>query len=237
MSVQRKTKQISRDKWWFRFYCWLWEADPDKAEFCKLFWGLLFSPIGLLMYGVGIVLLFLTKPVRVKHQKRVELRKLAQNQPPLPAEEKKKKRRAERLDTLIRWAGNVRSFLRVLWTPFRAIERFVNRVEDRWPWTELIPHVIFFGFLGSCGVYALYRVALIVPWSEWALYIGIFFGGIIVFGVYLLFFGRKTGDLFLTGVLGASRAAKKGGLGFWQVMGIGYHAVKDRTCPIIEVVD
>lgn len=66
----KHTVTVDRNSWWMRFYCWLWDADADNADFCKLFWGYLFAipfliilPFLYLIKGIGIVLKFIFKPV------------------------------------------------------------------------------------------------------------------------------------------------------------------------------
>lgn len=44
----KHTLTLQRGVWFLRFYCWMWKADPSKANVCKLFWGYLFAWVSLL---------------------------------------------------------------------------------------------------------------------------------------------------------------------------------------------
>ncbi len=41
------TLTISRKSLFLRFFLWVWSADPEKLDGCKLFWGTIFSPVAL----------------------------------------------------------------------------------------------------------------------------------------------------------------------------------------------
>lgn len=41
--INRPVATVNRDAWFLRFYLWLWAADVDKVDFCRLFWGYVFA--------------------------------------------------------------------------------------------------------------------------------------------------------------------------------------------------
>lgn len=43
------TWTFSPDSKLIRFYSWCWAADAKNLNFCRLFWGILFSPVAILM--------------------------------------------------------------------------------------------------------------------------------------------------------------------------------------------
>lgn len=43
---------LDEDFWLLRLYASVWRADPAQADLCKLFWGVLFAPLGLLLTRV-----------------------------------------------------------------------------------------------------------------------------------------------------------------------------------------
>ena len=45
-----RTLTISKNSLYLRFFLWLWEANPEKLDICKLFWGTLFFPIALIQF-------------------------------------------------------------------------------------------------------------------------------------------------------------------------------------------
>lgn len=42
------TLKISHKNFLLQLYLWAWEVDPDKLNVCKLIWGIVFLPIGVL---------------------------------------------------------------------------------------------------------------------------------------------------------------------------------------------
>jgi len=40
---------IKRNKFYIRFFMWVWDIGEEKLDQCRLFWGLLFFPFGLLV--------------------------------------------------------------------------------------------------------------------------------------------------------------------------------------------
>ncbi len=42
------TLTIAKNSRFMRFFLWVWKVDPSTLNICKLFWGTLFFPIGLL---------------------------------------------------------------------------------------------------------------------------------------------------------------------------------------------
>jgi hypothetical protein len=41
------TLTMSKGNVWLRFFLWAWEANPEKLNICRLFWGVVFLPIGI----------------------------------------------------------------------------------------------------------------------------------------------------------------------------------------------
>jgi len=44
------TLTISRNSLFLRLFLWVWEANPEKLNVCKLFWGTLFFPVAFLQF-------------------------------------------------------------------------------------------------------------------------------------------------------------------------------------------
>jgi uncharacterized membrane protein len=89
----KHTWTISESSRLLRFYAWCWGADPRKADFCRLFWGLLFFPVAL----VGR----LFAPVARLLARKVEA---ADAKPPPP-----KKDQTDRLDKIAVFFANPRT--------------------------------------------------------------------------------------------------------------------------------
>lgn len=41
--INRPVATVNRNAWFIRFYLWLWAADIEKIDFCRLFWGYVFA--------------------------------------------------------------------------------------------------------------------------------------------------------------------------------------------------
>ncbi len=52
--------RVDERAFFIRFYCWLYEADKSKVNFCKLFWAYVFAAPALLIRGLvgGVIILF-----------------------------------------------------------------------------------------------------------------------------------------------------------------------------------
>lgn len=58
--INRPVATVDRDAWFLRFYIWLWAADVDKVDFCRLFWGYVLAvPFFLFRFLVLIPLLLI----------------------------------------------------------------------------------------------------------------------------------------------------------------------------------
>lgn len=60
----RHTAHVHRDSWFMRFYCWLWAAEAEEADFCKLFWGYVLAPVGLLVRVIFLPVVLVVRGVR-----------------------------------------------------------------------------------------------------------------------------------------------------------------------------
>ncbi len=39
---------VRKDAWFIRFFIWCWGAKEENLDQCRVFWGLLFFPFGIL---------------------------------------------------------------------------------------------------------------------------------------------------------------------------------------------
>lgn len=46
-----RTLTISKDSLYIRWFLWIWKANPEKLNICKLFWGTLLFPMAFLSTG------------------------------------------------------------------------------------------------------------------------------------------------------------------------------------------
>lgn len=57
--INRPVATVNRNAWFIRFYLWLWVADIEKIDFCRLFWGYVFAMpalvIKLLLYPIFLL--------------------------------------------------------------------------------------------------------------------------------------------------------------------------------------
>lgn len=258
--ARRKVAKVNKNSWWFRWYCWVWDADPKRADFCKLFWGLLLSPFGFIFFGFLLLIFHLSWPFRKVAElikawadSMNEKERLLASQPPHPDQveaeeqkmEKRKARRRKRQEFLAWWAQqadrvvafvkSISRFLAFLFTPafwiIDGFERAVISVEGRWPWTHYVPHVLGCTAWATLIIYFGYKLVLITP-----MLILYALGTLIALTAVIILIARS--DTAMAGVaVTFEMVAVKPTLTLKEALSIGYHAVKDRTCPIIEVTD
>jgi hypothetical protein len=58
---------MSRSFWLLRWYQWVWDADVHDVNFCKFFWGVLFSPVGFALIAGGWLAYTVAKPIKRLH--------------------------------------------------------------------------------------------------------------------------------------------------------------------------
>jgi hypothetical protein len=62
--INRPVATVNRDAWYLRFYLWLWAADVEKVDFCRLFWGFVFAiPFLLIRVFILIPILFVVDKI------------------------------------------------------------------------------------------------------------------------------------------------------------------------------
>lgn len=47
-----RTLTVPREAWFIRFFLWVWAADPEKVNLCKLVWGILLSPLAVFRLSI-----------------------------------------------------------------------------------------------------------------------------------------------------------------------------------------
>jgi hypothetical protein len=217
--------RVSQDAWYLRFYIWLWEADPDRVDFCKLFWGLaVFAWVGLLLKPFIVGGEWLGNKLDDRRRRRV------QAQPELSWEEKAKLRRQARAEAEARLKRRQERFERWFgWAPVLA-DRIVGFAQRSWPvvkWPVYgVGAILAAATVGGAG-YGLYYIATTNP--AWFLIIpGLVLGALILTGIILLVRTQP--------VAVAATNTKEVGLTFGQALSKGIHGVKSRTCPKIEII-
>ncbi len=250
----RKVAKVNGNAWWFKLYCRVWYADPQQADFCKLFWGLLLLPLGLLMnLGLAILFVILWPPVTLgrklkdRARKQAEMKEMEKRQPlhpdKLPVVMSKAKRQARRaimMRAFLQWWSRQAERLfalvgpllrlpgRLIWGIARPIERVVNRANGRWPWMQYIPLMVVVASVTYLLGYCLWLLGGVLPWFILVGFIaGCALGGLIILAA--------RSETVVTGATHAVGVVKTPTIGLFRALGIGYHALKDRTCPVIEV--
>lgn len=50
--IVRPVAKVNRNAWFLRFYLWLWKADVESVDFCRLFWGYVFAIPALIVWAI-----------------------------------------------------------------------------------------------------------------------------------------------------------------------------------------
>jgi hypothetical protein len=235
----RHTARVKADSWFLRFYCWLWEADPQEADFCRLFWGYLLAIPNLLVRVIGYVPYKVTK--RVGAWFSALKAKVHTNSPTWEQEEKWRDERV--LSRKLRKQRRRRKYAGLLSFASRTADRVVAIAQTVWPVLRW-PTFAAVGAIGLAVIgaflYLVYMVGTVAV------------GNIEIIGLVTLFLiaavvsGVSLATLFLlsrwffkdTSAGSTIRTGTKGGfLTFGGALRTGLLAIKTRTCPKIEVVD
>lgn len=242
----KHTAKVSRDAWFLKLWCWAWEMEPERADFCKLFWGYVFMPLNLFIRVIGWPLykLFLglravkqwigrklspTDPfANMTHDEWRANRKLEKLKEETNAE--KKKKREERIAAFF---GRVSA----------AADRVVGFFQATWPFTRWILYagcfVLAAGLTGGLiwGVIELADViignaagighVLLIVLAIVAGLVIIVSAAVAIVWVLLDTPVGKNLKWFLKRTFGA----------FGSAMLTGLIAIKTRTCPKIELLE
>lgn len=227
----KHTARVKADSWFIRFYCWLWEADLDSVDFCKLFWGYLFAIPNLLVRVVGYLPYKLGLSIAERTKDRRESWKLT------PAEEAAMRARArvrrverkQKFDSFFArvggWADKVVAFSKAAWPVAKYPVYAVASIAA----AALV-------CLVGVGLYEL--VLLIIANATDALHVLLIVLAIVAGIALAVGLAIGLGWFFMDTKYGKSvRTGTKGGfLTFGGAIRTGFYGIKSRTCPKIEVV-
>lgn len=102
------TWTFDKDSFIIRAYLWLYLADPTRVDFCKLFWGVVFSPIAVLfrgflalIFGLRAVAIYVARPIAALLTKLP--RPHRNPRPPRPVQEKVEKNGPSLGERILGW--------------------------------------------------------------------------------------------------------------------------------------
>lgn len=211
----KHTLTVDKSAWFIRFYVWLWEGDIKTITFCKLFWAYVFVVPGFLIrFGIY-------EPLSKWVIPWVDRRKARRDSTPKVARPKR----------YTMWP-----FLEVIET---TGSKFVMRCSAIWNVAGLPPILgrILVALLVLAGVAAastlVYVAATNFGTTQWVLVGILSVAAAVIVGAGLMALGvfERLGN----GVAHGAHAAKRGVLGFRDVMAAGYVAVKSNICPRVEI--
>jgi hypothetical protein len=228
----KHTARVKADSWFIRFYRWLWEADLDQVDFCRLFWGYVFAIPNLLVRVIGYLPYKLGLAIAEKTEDRRKSWKLT------PADEVAIRARA-RANRVERKQKFERFFAKVGATA----DKIVAFGKAVWPIAKY-PVYAAASIAGAAVVclvgVGLYELALIIIENSTDVLhvLLIVLAGIagialllgIVLGLAWFFVDTRYGKQVRTGTKG-------GFLTFTGAIRTGFFGIKSRTCPKIEIVD
>jgi hypothetical protein len=214
MNIERKETQVNADAWWFKYYLWLYNADPKKVDFCKLFWGFLFA------IPVTIIVLFFYPLVWIGDKVHTAYRakwpkKVKDEEYWVAVHEYERQSRAKAAERKDKWQDFFSKLGEIFTKPF-----------FRWLGTAIviIAGLALFAAIGY-GIYLLIIEGLILIVLAYIL--GILLGALIFVGIIAFFssdlVSRKWNAFWHSG--------------FWSAFKMGFKAIKYKTCPVIEVVN
>lgn len=215
------TAKVSKDSWFIKLHCWLWEADPDQIDFCKLFWGYIFAIPNIVLRILFSPFYFtIVRPlIRRADRKSQEESRLSMEEYSL-IKEWEAARRKIRQDRANEFLARASQFFST--RPARFLIGAVIIVS-------LTAGAAWLGYL----LFLLIKViienalsALIVMISVIAIFAGVGF---------LIWLGSKLRNTVVAEIL--IFGLKDGKHTFFGAMRHGYEGVKMNTCPKIELVD
>lgn len=205
--------RFDRDNPVIKFYLWCWPASIYNLNFCKMFWGLLFSPFAVVVKVVAWPLkntfLWLAKfsffhrePTEIDCQE--EYKKIQEKN-----KRKREKYKNSRRKKLLDWMQD--RFIGIhMWFDDH---KWIGKIAER-----LFQVVIF----GGLGVFLIYTsitetVAMVIVLAIIAVFV-LIVTALVLLKEWEVF--DKIRDFFVD---------------FFMLLDGGYHGLKNRTCPVILV--
>ena len=238
---------VKEDSRMIRFYKWLYSENVSTLTFCKLFWAMVCSPIVLVLVGFASLgeKLF-SRPNKVGSAPESYDEVLAR------MEKEAAERTQRRIDRENSWPNrfirSVASFFDHIAAFFQAHRKLVKTLQ-----------VIFFLVVVAAVLAAAGYGLSLIPWGNihWGYFfeqvfeqVGVF--AAIFLGVFVLIIGLAYLIYYLVDEVDYSEAPVLRTTGhtvrwpfvnFWhglvftgKFFAFGYHTVKTRTCPRVEVV-
>lgn len=203
------TWEFSKRSKFIRAYLWLWDGDPNSITFCKLFWGVLFAWLALLV-----------KPVisaMKAAEKRDEQRKLERS-----SQTYREQLRLEREYRERRGPNRLQRLLTGIGTQADKVAAFCQTKSVKFCGKVL-------AVLASLALLSAIVWTAIIGWKVYLVLLGIIL--VALAAVYLIAFmasviSQRTVDK-------VRRGFRTVGAFFDE----GYHSVKYRTCPKVVVND
>jgi hypothetical protein len=227
----KHTARVKADSWFIKFYLWLWEADLETVDFCKLFWGYLFAVPNLLVQVIGYLPYKLGIAIADSTRDRRESWKLT------PADEaairaRSRARRVERKQKFDSFFGRVSA----------TADRVVAAAKAAWPVAKYPVYAVasiaaaVLVCLFGVGVYLL--AALVIANLNSVAHVLLFLLITLAAGALLIGIGCGTAWFIMDTRYGKQlrTGTKSGFLTFGGVMRTGFFGIKSRTCPKVEIV-
>lgn len=210
---------IHQDNWFLRAYEWLYPADAENANFCKLAWGIIFLlpwlPIRLLVIPWAV-------PALIALDERLEERKRARDNRPLEDIRAERRARLEAIE-----AARDRKLAR------RAkIDRVLNWMQ--YSWFRFV--LIGLGVLLTVGIVGGV-IALFILFTNVMLRIVLTVVAIIALGAFFIALGAFFAWFFDSTEAGDKTATKikDSAKDFVLIVKGSFKALKDNTCPEVIV--
>lgn len=221
--------RIKKSAWFIRFFVWLYEADKEDVNFCKLFWGYVFAiPIMIL----GAIVLPISKVLNATQPGR-NARKTARRASRAAAKLPGSQRKPSLPMRFISFVGDVASrgiyLIGSGWDKLNQHRRVITSLV----WATWILGAL----LGLAGV-AFISVVFVDNFGVTRfILLGII--TVVLFSVTFLVLDKigAVGWATETVMIPTGRGIRRGTLGFFGTVRTGFHAVKTNTCPRINLVD
>lgn len=228
----KHTARVKADSWFIRFYRWLWEADLDQVDFCRLFWGYVFAIPNLLVRVIGYLPYKLGLAIAEKTEDRRRSWKLT------PSDEAAIRARAR-----VRRVERKQKFEKFFSRVGATADKVVAFGKAVWPVAKYPAYAVasIAGAAVLCliGV-GLYELALlIIENSTDVLHVALIVLAVVAGIALTVGLAIGLGWFFMDTKYGKQvRTGTKGGfLTFGGAIRTGFFGIKSRTCPKIEVVE
>lgn len=230
---------LKKDSKLLRYYKWIYTNNTTDSylntlTFCKLFWGVVASPVVLIFWGIVTLITRAIDwlPDRKVKGEAAKVAKARKNKSKNSAIPNFLNRVADRIASFFQWIGRGFSWIGRGLDNHPAIDKALGWVVMSLSLLALLAGLaVGFYYWNDLAHESLVLMGIDVAWIVGAIVVGL--GLALLIGLFVSPLGRAGGWFYEAILVRIGHFFRA----IYRFFAFGFHAIKTRTCPRVEVVD